>query len=115
MNPKIHDIIESLTADELKTLDTDLREGHVQHLVGKRLESYERRQTMCPVCNNDPGESGFTLIFGPADFRKKATFCGQDCLEYFLGKLKEFRQPQDHNEPATGPQSHDRGENHVAH
>jgi len=29
-------------------------------------------------------------LFGPSDFRKKATCCGMDCMEQFMGKLKQF-------------------------
>jgi hypothetical protein len=35
------------------------------------------------------------LIFGPKDFRKKASFCALDCLEYFIEKIKKEKKAKE--------------------
>ena len=92
MNPKMLSFIEGLSKAELQGLRDDLLNGNIQSEIDGKLSQLEERQTICPVCNNDPGPAGFTLLFGPADFRKKATFCGYDCLEYFIKVLKDISQ-----------------------
>lgn len=99
MNKKLHEFIEALSLEDLKNLQQELRQGNVHKSVEAALKAQEQEQ-VCPVCNNNPGKAGLTLVFGPADFRKKATFCGFDCLEYFLNKLKAHAQKQNH-EPIT--------------
>ena len=89
INPKTLDFIEGMNKEELRKLHDDLLNNKIQEQVNVRLAQMEERQTVCPVCNNNPGPAGLTLIFGPVDLRKKATFCGYDCLEYFLNILKE--------------------------
>lgn len=59
----------------------------------KEIEQKDNRQ--CATC----GESirpeildTLTLLFGPKDFKKKASFCALDCLEYFFVKLRKLSE-----------------------
>jgi hypothetical protein len=76
---------------ELKLLEKDLYEGNIAREIAKRLKDIEEVQAMvCPVCGKSLGadEEKYKLIFGPEDFKKKASFCGKDCLLYFMNKMK---------------------------
>ena len=82
---KLSELIKKLSKEDLIKVQQDLDEGHISKLLRKRLENVKT----CPVCNADVHEEGWVLIFGEADFRKKAHFDGPDCLEYFLHKMKK--------------------------
>jgi hypothetical protein len=91
---KLAKLIESLDEEDLKLIKKDLEAGNVERLIRKKLE--EKKETdfnkVCPVCQSQIGDEGLTLIFGPADFRKKASFCALDCMEYFLDKIKQDKK-----------------------
>lgn len=57
-----------------------------------------KKTSFCAVCGSKLDESQYvyTLVFGPDDFQKKASFCGLDCMEYFLNYLKKLNK-QNHN------------------
>jgi len=86
---RIHKLIESLNYEELVELKNKLEEGTVSSAIKKKLERFKNLNKVCPVCNTPVGDEGLTLIFGPSDFKKKATFDGTDCLEYFLYKIRK--------------------------
>jgi len=76
---------------QLETGDLDI-EKEVQGYI-KDLE--KKHATDCVTCSNTLdtyNTNNYTLVFGPDDFRKKASFCGLDCLEYFFIKLKQMKQ-----------------------
>ncbi len=87
-------LIESLDEQDLKLIKKDLEAGNIDRLISKKLQ--EKKETdfnkVCPVCQSQIGEENLTLIFGPEELRKKASFCAIDCLEYFLNKIKEEKK-----------------------
>jgi hypothetical protein len=91
---KIRDFVEVLDYEELKRLKEDLERGGMilSSLVKSRLEQkHSEHGRFCAVCfaDIDPtNPNSFTLHFGSADFRKRASFCAADCLEYFISQLK---------------------------
>ena len=92
---KLAKIINELSYDELKLIKKDLAEGNIEKLINLRLKNFEEERgvIVCPVCNtsiSDPDNGALTLIFGPKDFRKKATFDASDCMEYFMEHLKRI-------------------------
>lgn len=86
----VKDVVSGLDYYELLKLKQDLQSGglHFKKLVEDSIKSKElKAEAICPVCTTDicaDGKSTFTLTFGPEDFKKKASFCGVDCLEYFV-------------------------------
>ena len=90
-------LIEALDYQDLQQIKKDLDQGGIEisSLVVKRLQEKERQHgTFCVNCHADIDPSNrhnCTLIFGPIDFRKKASFCALDCLEYFISGLKKNR------------------------
>jgi hypothetical protein len=56
----------------------------------KRRESEHKK--FCATCGAElNGINQFTLLFGPEGLKKRASFCGIDCLEEFLGRLRESK------------------------
>jgi len=88
MEPQTN-IIEKLSIEEISELRKLIKEGVVEKLIEHKLERFKNSNKVCPVCNTPIGEDGLTLIFGSADFKKKATFDATDCLEYFISKIKK--------------------------
>jgi len=90
-------IINALDYKELKAIQRDLAEGNVGKLITERIDTIEKSigndTKICPTCGTDVKEESakFVLIFGPQDFRKKASFCGHDCLGFFIQKVKPIK------------------------
>jgi hypothetical protein len=91
---KLAKLIEDLDEADLKLIKKDLEMGNVERLVKKKLDDIQEKDfnKVCPVCQTPMEGEGYTLIFGPKDLRKKATFCATDCLEYFLSRVKQDKK-----------------------
>ncbi len=87
-------MINEMEYDDLKLLQKDLDSGNIERLIKERLLYFEKGRKICPVCYRTIGENDehFTLVFGPHNFKKKAHFCGLDCLGFFISKIKEIRE-----------------------
>jgi len=87
-------IIDDMNYDDLKLLQKDLNSGNIEKLIKDRLLYFEKGRKICPVCYRtiEENDEHFTLVFGPKDFKKKANFCGLDCLGFFISKIKEVRE-----------------------
>ena len=97
MKNKLRDVVETLEFDELVKMKADLEHGavHLKKLVDAEIKRNEKtHEGVCSVCSSDvhpENTSSFTLLFGPDSFKKKATFCAMDCLEYFLNDIKKIK------------------------
>ena len=98
MNKKLRDIVDNLEHEDLIKLQKDLEEEggiHVKKLVSENIQQLEdNEKALCAVCGNPINPyytEHYTLIFGPRDFRKKASFCALDCMEYFLKNLRDSK------------------------
>lgn len=91
---KLGRIIDNIPYEELLLLKRDLEIGNIERLINKRIEHFKtEKKIICATCNAeiaDSGDNQFTLVFGPRDFKKRATFCAMDCMLYFTDKLKEI-------------------------
>lgn len=93
---RLHKFIQELSAHELQQIKTDLDNDskYLRHMIGAQLLLLETGN--CKVCANcgsqilEAQHTNLTLTFGPADFRKKATLCGMDCMEGFLARIKRI-------------------------
>ena len=97
MDYRLRDVIDSLDYNELVKMKKDLEYGglHLKSFINKKIQEKESHHSKsCSVCSSELKENSvnnFTLVFGPEDFRKKASFCGIDCLEYFIKDLKDMK------------------------
>ena len=103
MSRRFEDVIEVLDYNELMRFKNDLDSGAItlkkllEERIKKKLKEHEK---ICATCSNNLNfykPSNYTLIFGPDDFKKKASFCGLDCMEYFMIKLKEMKEKPEDN------------------
>jgi hypothetical protein len=91
----VKDMISNLEYDDLMKMKKDLEQGgiHLGRLLHDKIKQHQlEHKRTCAICQNeiDPySTNNYTLLFGPEDFKKKATFCAVDCLEYFLRQMKE--------------------------
>ena len=83
---------------ELVKLKQEMENGNldVEKEVQENVKEIEKKHSkFCTTCSNTLNlynTNNYTLILGPEDFRKKASFCGLDCLEYFIIKLKQMKK-----------------------
>lgn len=95
---RLKEFLGSLEHYELVQLKQGLDKGSLDmgKAIQERINEHEKKHAkFCATCSNtmDPyNTSNYTIVFGPDDFRKKASFCGLDCLEYFLIKIREIKQ-----------------------
>ncbi|MBS3104644.1 hypothetical protein J4234_00130 [Candidatus Woesearchaeota archaeon] len=104
MSRRFEDMIDVLDYNELMRFKTDIDSGAItvkkllEEKIKKKLKEHEKT---CATCSNDMDfykTNNYTLIFGPDDFKKKASFCGLDCLGYFIIKLKDMKaKPKEDN------------------
>ena len=93
MDRKFEEFLGALKYDEVLDIKQDLSCGgtRVKNIVNKKLKEFENNhRKTCSNCFNQinpESTNSYTLIFGPEDFKKKATFCASDCLTYFLQHL----------------------------
>ncbi len=85
---KITKIIDELNETELELFERQIKEGTLHKFIERKKEFFKIKDKICPVCGNGVNEDCFVLTFGSPELRKKAHFCGVDCLEYFLKKFK---------------------------
>ncbi len=88
---RLLDIINNLNYDELMAIEKDLHAGNIEKLIKQRIMQFDKGRKICPICYKTIAEydEHFTLTFGPNDFRKKASFCGLDCMQFFISKIKK--------------------------
>ena len=83
---------------ELVRLKQQIEKGNldIEKEIREQIRHLEKKHAnFCVTCSNtlDPyNTNNYTLVFGPDDFRKKASFCGLDCLGYFLINLKHIKK-----------------------
>ena len=101
MKTRLRDILDLLEYNELLKMKEDIKKGGegIRLLVDNRIkEELKKHSLYCSVCANkiEPvSTTTFTLMFGPDDFKKRASFCATDCLEYFLGTVKKLQEREE--------------------
>jgi hypothetical protein len=85
---KIIKFLDELNDEEIDELEKDLRSGTLQKFIEQKKEYFKIKDKMCGTCGNSVNEDCLVLIYGDPciGLRKKAHFCGTDCMEYFINK-----------------------------
>jgi hypothetical protein len=97
MAKKFEDVMDVLDYGELLRFKSDIDSGAItlKKLIEVKIKmKLKEHEKTCSTCSNDLKfyrPNNYTIVFGPDDFKKKASFCGLDCLEYFINKLKEMK------------------------
>jgi hypothetical protein len=90
---RLRDVIDEISYEDLVKIRKDLNEGgtHLKTLINGKIEEIEREEIkLCATCGtpiNPHFMDDFSLQFGRFDFKKRAYFCGLDCLNFFIAKL----------------------------
>ena len=98
MKYRLRDVVDQLDYEELMKIKSDLESGgiHLKNFIESKIREKEKlHDKFCSVCQSEISPyavSNFTLVFGPNDFRKKATFCALDCLKYFISNMEKFKK-----------------------
>jgi hypothetical protein len=73
--------------------DLDNGGHHLRAFVDSKIKEIERDEVKsCAVCGaalNPHYIDDYSLIFGRFDFKKRAWFCGLDCLNFFIKGMGE--------------------------
>ena len=98
MKRRFAEVVDMIDFNELVNMKRDIDKGgmEIEKIIAQKIkDELKKHNVYCSICNAkiDPySTSNFTLIFGPDDLKKKATFCALDCMEYFLENLKDLRR-----------------------
>lgn len=97
MEEKIQKILGGLEYSELLKLKKDVDSGAylLKHLINQKINDVEiSDRSMCASCNkliSREKEEIYTLLFG-SNIKKKASFCGTDCLHSFLAEIRRDKE-----------------------
>jgi hypothetical protein len=95
MEERLQQLLNSLEYKDLLHLQRDLKSGALltQHVVSKKLNEVETsHRSFCAGCTknmNVEKDDVYTLVFGDRTVKKKASFCGLDCLHEFTKNIQE--------------------------
>ena len=80
--------LDELSDVELHEFEKDIKSGSVQKFIEQKKEYFKVKDKSCSVCGNSVDEDCLVLVYGDprTSIRRKAHFCGTDCMEYFVNK-----------------------------
>jgi len=83
---KVIQFLDELNDEDLFELEKDIKSGTIQKFINQKKEYFKIKDKACSVCGNNVNEDSLVLIFGDprTGIRRKAHFCGTDCMEYFM-------------------------------
>lgn len=90
MEDKLKKMLGNLEYHELQKLKRDIDSGSLlfKHIVESKIAEVEHSdRQLCASCGTIMSKENsevYTLLFGAQSIRKKASFCGTDCLHDFL-------------------------------
>ena len=96
MKKRFEEVMDMVDFSELLKMKRDLDNGgeEINKIVEERIrKEIKKNEICCTVCTNKikrHSENNFMLVFGPEEFKRKANFCGIDCMEYFTTHLKQL-------------------------
>ncbi len=98
MKRRFDEVVELIDFNELTNMVRDIEHNgalEIKKVVETKIkDELKKHNIYCTTCNSRIDRysmNNFTLMFGPEDLKKKATFCATDCLEYFLSNLKDLK------------------------
>jgi hypothetical protein len=95
MKKGLRDVADELSYEELVKIRKDLDSGglHLRAFIDSKIKAIEKDEVKtCVVCGatlNPHYIDDYSLIFGRFDFKKRAWFCGLDCLNFFIKGMNE--------------------------
>ena len=62
----------------------------MRYLLVERIKELESNGNRCASCSSSLNAEEYVLMFGRSEIKKKAYFCGLDCMEYFFASLRDI-------------------------
>lgn len=95
MKHKFKEFLENLDYNEVLDFKKQIKDSKstVKDILNNHIDVVEKiNSRVCATCGNelDANTKNLALHFGPENFKKKASFCAFDCLEFFLTQLKDI-------------------------
>lgn len=93
MKKRFKEVVDEIIYEDLVKMREDLEKGgaHLKALISSKIQEIEREEVkQCATCGtpiNPHFMDDFSLTFGRYDFKKRAYFCGLDCLNFFISNL----------------------------
>lgn len=93
MKKRFRDVADEIMYEDLVKMKRDLDEGgaHLKTFINSKIEEIDREEVKtCVTCGtpiNPHFMDDYCLTFGRYDFKKRAYFCGLDCLNFFIANL----------------------------
>ncbi len=83
---KIVRFLDELNDEEIYEFEKDIKSGTIQKFIDQKKEYFKIKDKACSACGNNVNEDSLVLIYGDPriGIRRKAHFCGTDCMEYFV-------------------------------
>ena len=100
MKKRFREVVDDVQYEDLIKIKKDLESGgiHIKNLIKNKIDEIERDEVkVCATCGNTINPyfmDDYVLMFGRRDFKKRAFFCGLDCLKYFLPQLESKEKKQ---------------------
>jgi hypothetical protein len=81
-------LLDEMSDEELYEFEKDIKSGTIQKFIDQKKEYFKVKDKSCSVCGNSVDQDCLVLIYGDprTSIRRKAHFCGTDCMEYFMNK-----------------------------
>ncbi|MEK6886493.1 MAG: hypothetical protein AABW88_01555 [Nanoarchaeota archaeon] len=100
MKHKFKEFLENLDYNQVLDLKKQFKEkdSMIKEVLTNHIDVIERiNSRVCATCGNQLNSEtkNLSLHFGPEDFKKKASFCAFDCLEFFLQQLKSIEMKKE--------------------
>lgn len=101
MEMRIRSILQTMEHHDLVRLNQKIQKGNFDFnsILKDTIALKEKEHVKyCSVCGNDldpNSTTNYTIMFGPEDFKKKASFCALDCMEFFISKLKGMNKSRE--------------------
>lgn len=106
MKHKFKEFLENLSYGEVVDFQKQVKDSKslMRKMVDDQIDVIERTNArVCATCGHQLNlqTKNLTMHFGPETFKKKASFCAFDCLEFFLTQLKAIEIKGEKNEKKT--------------
>jgi len=97
---KFKEFLENLDYNEVLEFQRQVKdkESLIRTILNDHLSVIEKiNARVCATCGNELNlqSKNLTLHFGPEDFKKKASFCAFDCLDFFMDQLKAIEMKKE--------------------
>ncbi len=108
MKDRFKEFLEDLNYNELLDLQKSVKDkdSDIRKVLDNHVDVVERMNArVCATCGNQllPNNTkNLVLHFGPEDFKKKASFCAFDCLEFFVEQLKAMENKKEKDKKIYG-------------